>query len=312
MRFPTCRKATSPATRLGTRHTDWPRSSGCRGRRRAAARPRSSRVPADAEEDGADYQASQAARSPSAQSEAAVNATPFKASLACVVGAASSACRRLGGAQRAGAPPGQTLRHPRAAGPGLRHDAVYMLVGAGGNIVVQIGDEGVVMVDTGVAGGRATRCCAAIRTLTDKPIRYVINTHAHPDHVGGNEVDRQGERGPAHRRRRRRRRRSAEPERRDGVRAPEHRGRDAVSAAGQHAVPRARGGPVVVHYRDKQLHFNGEAIELWWHPSAHTNGDVLVYFPRSDVIVAGDLLQMGRFRCSTSRPAGGCRACSTG
>ena len=46
---------------------------------------------------------------------------------------------------------------------------------------------------------------------------------------------------------------------------------------------------------DKQLHFNGEAIELWWHPSAHTNGDVLVYFPRSDVIVAGDLLQMGTF-----------------
>ena len=64
---------------------------------------------------------------------------------------------------------------------------VYMLVGAGGNIVVQIGDEGVVMVDTVVAAA-SDAVLRTIRTLTDKPIRYVIDAHHHADHVGGNEA----------------------------------------------------------------------------------------------------------------------------
>src|SRR5947207_11081399 len=63
---------------------------------------------------------------------------------------------------------------------------VYMLVGAGGNIAVQIGDDGVVLVDAGTAQA-ASQVVAAIRSLTDKPIRYIINTSADPDHVGGND-----------------------------------------------------------------------------------------------------------------------------
>src|SRR5207249_7487355 len=61
---------------------------------------------------------------------------------------------------------------------------VYLLVGAGGNIAVQIGDEGVLVVDTGLAQ-HADNVLAAIRKLSDKPIRYIINTQLGPDHVGG-------------------------------------------------------------------------------------------------------------------------------
>jgi len=64
---------------------------------------------------------------------------------------------------------------------------IYMLVGAGGNIAVSIGNDGVLLVDTGLAP-MADKVVAAIRTLSDKPIHYIINTHAHPDHVCGNEA----------------------------------------------------------------------------------------------------------------------------
>src|SRR5206468_864377 len=64
---------------------------------------------------------------------------------------------------------------------------VYMLVGAGGNIAVQQGDEGVLVVATGLAQN-APAVIAAIRKLSDKPIRWVLNTHFHPDHTGGNEA----------------------------------------------------------------------------------------------------------------------------
>src|SRR5262249_295379 len=64
---------------------------------------------------------------------------------------------------------------------------VYMLVGAGANVVVQIGDEGVVVVDTGGAQTRE-KVLAAIRQLSTKTIRWIINTHADTDHTGGNET----------------------------------------------------------------------------------------------------------------------------
>ena len=64
---------------------------------------------------------------------------------------------------------------------------VYMLVGAGGNIAVQIGEEGVLVVDTGLAA-MSDKVLAAIKKLSPKTIRYILNTHLHPDHTGGNEV----------------------------------------------------------------------------------------------------------------------------
>ena len=64
---------------------------------------------------------------------------------------------------------------------------VYLITGAGGNIAVQVGDQGVLVVDTGLAA-MSDRVVAAIRKLTDKPIQYVINTHVHADHTGGNDA----------------------------------------------------------------------------------------------------------------------------
>src|SRR4030088_1842754 len=64
---------------------------------------------------------------------------------------------------------------------------VYLITGAGGNIAVQIGDQGVLVVDTGLAG-TSERVLAAIRKLSPKPIQYVLNTHVHADHTGGNDA----------------------------------------------------------------------------------------------------------------------------
>jgi glyoxylase-like metal-dependent hydrolase (beta-lactamase superfamily II) len=172
---------------------------------------------------------------------------------------------------------------------------VYMLVGAGGNIVAQVGDEGVVLVDTGTAAA-SDAVLRALRTITDKPVRYIINTHHHADHVGGNEAivkasggqrtDAGGGGG------------AQLQQNQNGVMVFAHQNTvDAMlfPAEGRKPYPEPAVARSSFITADKQLHFNGEAIELWWHPSAHTNGDVLVYFPRSDVIVAGDLLQMGAF-----------------
>src|SRR5438034_10536700 len=64
---------------------------------------------------------------------------------------------------------------------------IYMLVGAGGNVTVQVGADGVLLVDTQFAP-MAPKILAAVRKLSDKPIRYIINTHVHTDHSGGNEA----------------------------------------------------------------------------------------------------------------------------
>ena len=64
---------------------------------------------------------------------------------------------------------------------------VYMLVGPGGNVTVQVGKQGVLMVDTMFAP-LAPKIMAEIRKLSDGPLRYIINTHVHADHVGGNEA----------------------------------------------------------------------------------------------------------------------------
>jgi glyoxylase-like metal-dependent hydrolase (beta-lactamase superfamily II) len=162
---------------------------------------------------------------------------------------------------------------------------VYMLSGAGANITAQIGDEGVLLVDTG-ATGLSDKVVAALRQLTDKPIRIAINTHVHPDHVGGNEP-------------------IAKIGQWFGGNAPGNFGLPTTSArviaheqvltrmsapVGQTAPSPFGAWPTETFFTaDKELFFNGEAIQLLHQPAAHTDGDVIVFFRRSDVVSAGDL-----------------------
>jgi glyoxylase-like metal-dependent hydrolase (beta-lactamase superfamily II) len=153
---------------------------------------------------------------------------------------------------------------------------VWLIAGAASNVAVQIGDDGILVVDTGGAG-TATEVLAAIRALSDKPIRWVVNTHAHPDHTGGNETVSQA-----------------------GVTV---NGNPAAIIAHENVLARmsAEDRPVTewplnsFFESGRDFYFNGEAVFLYHVPSAHTDGDVMVYFRGSDVLVTGDLFVTTHF-----------------
>jgi glyoxylase-like metal-dependent hydrolase (beta-lactamase superfamily II) len=176
---------------------------------------------------------------------------------------------------------------------------VSMLAGAGGNIAVQIGRQGVVVIDTG-SGTMTDKVLAAIRQLSDQPIRYIVNTHAHPDHTGGNEaLAKAGSRpggglvvaGPAT----------------TGAAILAHEGvLFAMSAPGGNSAPGPVGGLPTSAYTGglQDVFLNGEAIQLLHQPAAHTNGDSLVFFRRSDVIVTGDIVDLTSYPVIDARSGG--------
>jgi glyoxylase-like metal-dependent hydrolase (beta-lactamase superfamily II) len=168
-----------------------------------------------------------------------------------------------------------------------------MIAGAGGNVAVQIGKDGVVVVDAGSAD-RADALVAAIRRLTDRPIRYVINTSADPDHVGGNEtVAKAG--------------RTIFPLGNETASAMTNNGAAAILATEnvliRMSAPTGQASPFPIaalpteafHQPRSYMYFNGEGIETLHQPAAHTDGDSIVFFRRSDVVVAGDILDTTRF-----------------
>jgi len=170
----------------------------------------------------------------------------------------------------------------------------YMIAGAGGNIGVQVGVDGVVVVDSGSTSS-SDAVVAAIKKVTTQPIRYVINTSADPDHVGGNAaVAKAGQTlftqsGGA------------------GVAADFLGGGASILSAEQVLTSMsATGGqsssfPVgawpteTFNQPRKYMYLNGEGIEVFRQPAAHTDGDAMVFFRRSDVVVAGDVLDTTRF-----------------
>jgi cyclase len=151
---------------------------------------------------------------------------------------------------------------------------VYMLLGAGGNTTLQVGRDGVLLVDTQFAP-LAPKIMEAIRKLSDMPIRYIINTHVHADHTGGNGalVKLNGPGAPPR------------------VIANDHvlNRMTAPSAAGQTAVPESDWPNDEYFNRTKDFFFNGEAVVVYHMPAAHTDGDSIVFFRRSDVISTGDI-----------------------
>ena len=163
---------------------------------------------------------------------------------------------------------------------------VYLITGAGGNMAVQIGDQGVLVVDTGVAS-MSSQVLAAIRKLSDKPIQYVINTHVHADHTGGNDAIRKAgltyvganvtgnltDAGVG-----------AQIYAQDNVLK-----RMSAPTGVQASVPFGAWPTETFLSGRKQLFFNGEPVEIIHQPAAHTDGDSLVVFRRSDVVVTGDV-----------------------
>lgn len=149
---------------------------------------------------------------------------------------------------------------------------IYLLTGAGSNVTVQVGDDGVLVVDTQFAP-MAPKLIAAIRTLSDKPIKYVINTHVHRDHSGGNE----------------------EFVKATGATIIAHENVLKVMSAEPTGRPNDRAAtkgfwPTETYTDRKTLTFNGELVEILHLPAAHSSGDSIVYFHGSNVISAGDAL----------------------
>jgi glyoxylase-like metal-dependent hydrolase (beta-lactamase superfamily II) len=185
-----------------------------------------------------------------------------------------------------------------AAQDGLEVVAVrpnfFMIAGAGANIGVQVGDDGVVVVDAG-ATARASDVVAAIKKISPKPIRYVINTGPDADHVGGNDVlSKAGDQffpGTTGAGRRPDILRSSA-----AILATEGVLRHMTAAADS-----SPGRPLVglptesFHYPKKFLYLNDEAIEVLHQPAAHTDSDAFAFFRRSDVVLAGDVIDTRRF-----------------
>ncbi len=164
---------------------------------------------------------------------------------------------------------------------------IYMLSGAGGNITVQVGKEGMLVVDTGLAN-MSDKVAAAIRKLSDGPIRYVINTHVHSDHTGGNaKIAGMGSTivggnvtGDI-----------ADAGKGAAVIAQETLlDRMSMKDGNQPAFPQAA-WPTDTFTDEKDLFFDGEGIRVIHQPAAHTDGDSFVFFRRSDVVSAGDIFR---------------------
>ncbi len=138
---------------------------------------------------------------------------------------------------------------------------VSYLEGSGGNIGLFVGEDGVFLIDDQYAL-LTDKIVAAIRTVSNEPIRFLINTHMHPDHVGGNEnFGKMGTLIFGH----------------DNVRSQ-------MAIAGYEQEP-----PLVTFSKDMSFHINGERVHVFKTPDAHTNGDVYVHFEGSNVIHTGDV-----------------------
>ena len=178
-------------------------------------------------------------------------------------------------ASKAPAPPAAKIEIVPAQGN------VYLLAGGSRNVAVQVGNEGVLYVDSSTAD-MSEQILKATRTLSQRSIRYVINTHAHPENVGGNQaLSRQGiSFGGGNTR-----------DQQFALILAHENVLNALSApTGQKAALASDFWPTDTYYTaSMEVYLNGEPVELINAPEAHTDGDSMVHFRSSDVIVTGDV-----------------------
>ncbi|MBV8841887.1 MAG: MBL fold metallo-hydrolase [Bryobacterales bacterium] len=161
---------------------------------------------------------------------------------------------------------------------------IYMVVGGGGNIAVQAGKDGILLVDTGLTE-LAPKVLAAVRTISDGPVRYILNTHVHADHTGGNEyfVKQGGALNGV----------PGEPRVIAHLAVQE---RMAGPPVGNDApMPRSLWPNDTYSTPFKDFFFNNEPVFVYHAPAAHTDGDSIVLFRRSDVVSTGDIFTPGRY-----------------
>jgi glyoxylase-like metal-dependent hydrolase (beta-lactamase superfamily II) len=174
--------------------------------------------------------------------------------------------------------------------PGLRtmpvQGNIHVILGAGSNVLVQAGNLGAILVDTGTAQN-ADAVLAALRQLTPRPVRHIINTHAHSDHVGGNE--RIGASGAPISGRGVAVVGAGNSARAEIIAHEETLNRMSAPAGSQAPTPVAAWPTSTFSGTHKEFFYNGEGVQIVHFPSAHTDGDSIVFFRRSDVIAAGDI-----------------------
>jgi glyoxylase-like metal-dependent hydrolase (beta-lactamase superfamily II) len=156
-------------------------------------------------------------------------------------------------------------------------DHVYMLTGQGGNIGLFVGDDGVFMIDDQFAP-LTPKILAAIKTVTDKPVSYLINTHWHGDHTGGNlNMAKEGAIIVSH----------------ENVR--KRMSMDQVVRGRKKKASPKKALPVITFTEDMMYHFNGDDVLITHVHDAHTDGDALVYFTKNNVLHMGDAYFQGKF-----------------
>jgi cyclase len=152
-------------------------------------------------------------------------------------------------------------------------DTIYMLKGRGGNVGISAGKDGLYIIDDQVEPV-TDQLLKAIRKISNKPIRFVINTHYHDDHTGGNEtIGGTGSVIIAH----------------DNIRKRMTTEQVSIFSSST-TPPYPKDALPVVTFNDRiSLHFNGESATAYYVANGHTDGDAIIHFPKSNVIHMGDM-----------------------